>query len=110
MDDLIPSTRANTTLLYEELLNTPSKDDYTPKSWSAYIKLRDQAEAMMTSMFDENGKPTGANTSAGGKQEALETLAAELTTAREALDKRASLISTDASKRAELAIAAIQRI
>ena len=107
---LIPSTRANTTLLYEELLNEPNKSDYTPKSWSAYIKLRDQAEAMMTSMFDENGKPTGANTSAGGKQEALETLAAELTAAREALDKRASLISTDALKRAELAIAAIQQI
>lgn len=108
--NLIPISKVNPTLLYEELLNTPSKDDYTPKSWSAYIKLRDQAEAMMTSMFDENGKPTDDNTSAGGKQEALETLAAELTTAREALDKRASLISTDASKRAELAIAAIQQI
>ena len=108
--NLIKAENNNTTLLYEELLNEPNKADYTPKSWSAYIKLRDQAEAMMTSMFDENGKPTDANTSAGGKQKELETLAAELTTAREALDKRASLISTDASKRAELAIAAIQQI
>ena len=108
--NLIKAENNNTTLLYEELLNEPNKADYTPKSWSAYIKLRDQAEAMMTSMFDENGKPTDANTSAGGKQKELETLAAELTTAREALDKRASLISTDALKRAELAIAAIQQI
>ena len=107
---LIPSTRANTTLLYEELLNEPNKSDYTPKSWSAYTEVRDRAEAMMATMFDKDGKPTDDNTSAGGKQKELETLAAELTTAREALDKRASLISTDASKRAELAIAAIQQI
>ena len=107
---LIPATRANTTLLYEELLNEPNKADYTPKSWAAYTKVRDRAEAMMATMFDKDGKPTAANTSAGGKQKELETLAAELTQAREALDKRASLISTDASKRAELAIAAIQQI
>ena len=107
---LIPAERANTTLLHEELLNEPDKADYTPKSWSAYIKLRDQAEAMMSDMFDEEGKPTDANTSAGGKQKELETLAAELTQARKALDKRASLISTTGVKRAELAIAAIEEL
>ena len=107
---LIPATRANTTLLYEELLNEPNKADYTPKSWAAYTKVRDRAEAMMSAMFDEKGNPTDANTSANGKQGELEVLAKELTAARGALDKRASLISTDASKRAELAIAAIQQI
>ena len=107
---LIPAKCANTTLLYEELLNEPNKADYTPKSWAAYTKVRDRAEAMMASMFDDKGKPTDANTSANGKQDELKTLAAELTAARGALDKRASLISTDASKRAELAIAAIQQI
>lgn len=107
---LIPAKCANTTLLYEELLNEPNKADYTPKSWAAYTKVRDRAEAMMASMFDDKGKPTDANTSANGKQDELKTLAAELTAARGALDKRASLISTDGTKRAELAIAAIQQI
>ena len=110
LSNLIPAKCVNTTLLYEELLNEPDKADYTPKSWSAYIKLRDQAEAMMSDMFDEEGKPTDANTSAGGKQKELETLAAELTQARKALDKRASLISTTGVKRAELAIAAIEEL
>lgn len=108
--NLIKAENNNTTLLYEELLNEPNKADYTPKSWSAYTKVRDRAEAMMSTMFDEEGKPTSANTSAGGKQKELETLAAELTTAREALDKRAALVNPDAAKNAELLIDAIEEL
>ena len=78
--------RANTTLLYEELLNTPSKDDYTPKSWAAYSSLRSEAEAMMASMFDKDGNPTEANSS--DQQPALEKLAGDLKTARGNLDER----------------------
>ena len=90
---LIPSTRANTTLLYEELLNTPSKDDYTPKSWAAYSSLRSEAEAMMASMFDKDGNPTEANSS--DKQQALEDLAARLAAARKALDERAGAVGKE---------------
>ena len=110
VSNLIKAENANTTLLYEELLNEPNKEDYTPKSWAAYTKVRDRAEAMMSTMFDEEGKPTSANTSAGGKQKELETLAAELTTAREALDKRAALVNPDAAKNAELLIDAIEEL
>lgn len=90
---LIPSTRANTTLLYEELLNTPSKDDYTPKTWAAYSSLRSEAEAMMASMFDKDGNPTEANSS--DKQQALEDLAARLAAARKALDERAGAVGKE---------------
>lgn len=108
--NLIPISKVNPTLLYEELLNEPNKSDYTPKSWSAYTEVRDRAEAMMATMFDKDGKPTAANTSAGGKQEALETLAAELTTAREALDKRASITNPYAAKHAGVVADAIEEL
>ena len=109
-DNLIPTTRANTTLLHEaiEAADITKKDDYTPKSWSAYIQAKEAAVSLMDRMFNASGNPTTDNTPA--VQDELDTLATELTTAREALDKRASLISTDALKRAELAIAAIQQI
>ena len=84
---LLPSTRANTTLLYEELLNTLSKDDYTPKTWATYSSLRSEAEEMMASMFDQDGNPTEANTS--DKQSDLDKLAGDLKTARSNLDQRA---------------------
>ena len=107
---LIEKKYANTTLLYEaiEAADITKKDDYTPKSWSAYIQAKEAAVSLMDRMFDASGNPTTDNTPA--VQEELENLAAELTQAHKNLDKRASLISTDASKRAELAIAAIQQI
>lgn len=107
---LIPATRANTTLLYEELLNEPNKADYTPKSWAAYTKVRDRAEAMMSAMFDEKGNPTDANTSANGKQGELEVLAKELTAARGALDKRASITNPYAAKHAGVVADAIEEL
>ena len=107
---LIEKKYANTTLLYEaiEAADITKKDDYTPKSWSAYIQAKEAAVSLMDRMFDASGNPTTDNTPA--VQDELKTLAAELTKAQKNLDKRASLISTDASKRAELAIAAIQQI
>ena len=109
-DNLIPTTRANTTLLHEaiEAADITKKDDYTPKSWSAYIQAKEAAVSLMDRMFDASGNPTTDNTPA--VQDELKNLAAELTKAHKNLDKRASLISTDGTKRAELAIAAIQQI
>ena len=110
ISNLIEKRYANTTLLHEaiEAADITKKDDYTPKSWSAYIQAKEAAVSLMDRMFDASGNPTADNTPA--VQDELENLAAELTAARKALDKRASLISTDGTKRAELAIAAIQQI
>ena len=86
--NLIPADRANTTLLYEELQNAPSAENYTAKSWAAYQTARDKAGALMATMFDAEGNPTDANKAAA--QESIEKLAAELTAARKALDEKAS--------------------
>ena len=110
ISNLIEKRYANTTLLHEaiEAADITKKDEYTPKSWSAYIQAKEAAVSLMDRMFDASGNPTADNTPA--VQDELENLAAELTAARKALDKRASLSSTDGTKRAELAIAAIQQI
>ena len=84
--NLIPAERANTTLLYEELQNAPSAEDYTVKSWAAYQPVRDKAEALMATMFDAEGNPTDDNKAAANKS--IETMAAELETARKALDEK----------------------
>ena len=84
--NLIPADRANTTVLYEKLQNAPSAEDYTVKSWAAYQPVRDKAEALMATMFDAEGNPTDDNKAAANKS--IETMAAELETARKALDEK----------------------
>ena len=86
--NLIPANRANTTLLYEELQNAPSAENYTAKSWATYQTAHDKAETLMATMFDADGNPTDNNKAAAN--ESIETLAAELTAARKALDEKAS--------------------
>ena len=85
---LIPADRANTTLLYEELQNAPSAENYTAKSWAIYQTAHDKAETLMATMFDADGNPTDNNKAAA--QESIEKLAAELETSRKALDENAS--------------------
>ena len=84
--NLIPADRANTTALYEELQNAPSAENYTAKSWATYQTARDKAEALMATMFDAEGNPTDDNKAAANKS--IETMAAELETARKALDEK----------------------
>ena len=84
--NLIPAERANTTLLYEELQKSFTAEDYTAKTWAAYQTARDKGKALMDTMFDAGGNPTDANKAAA--QESIETLAAEVETARKALDKK----------------------
>lgn len=110
VSNLIKAENANTTLLYEELLNEPSKDDYTPRTWAAYAEVRDRAEAMMASMFDDKGNPTDANTSANGKQDELVALAVELTSKREALDLRVSKYGKDGETRVKLMASALEEL
>ena len=102
--NLIPADRANTTLLYEELQNAPSAEDYTVKSWAAYQPVRDKAEALMASMFDAEGNPTDDNKAAAN--ESIEKMAAELKAASQKLDKNAS---SDAKTDVQYVIKEIQR-
>ena len=84
--NLIPAERANTTLLYEELQKSFTAEDYTAKTWAAYQTARDKGKALMDTMFDAEGNPTDANKAAANKS--IETMAAELETARKALDEK----------------------
>ena len=94
--NLIPAERANTTLLYEELQNAPSAEDYTAKTWAAYQTARDKAEALMAAMFDAEGNPTDDNKATANKS--IETMAAELETARKALDAKSGTSSQTTAK------------
>ena len=103
--NLIPADRANTTLLYEALKNTPSSNDdtYTAKSWAAYQTVRDKAEVLMATMFNAEGNPIDDNKATANKS--IETMAAELETARKALDAKSN---TDGQTVAKLQIEAIR--
>lgn len=85
---LIPTSLANTTLLYEELQHENSESSYTVKSWAVYKPVLDKGKTLMATMFDAEGNPTDDNKAAA--QESIETMAAELETARKALDENAS--------------------
>ena len=86
--NLIPADRANTTALYEELQKTFTAETYTVKSWTAYKEVRDKAEALMATMFNAEGNPADDNKAAA--QKSIETLAAEVETARKALNPKAT--------------------
>lgn len=104
--NLIPADRANTTVLYEALRSKYYESSYTAKSWAIYKPVRDKAEALMATMFDAEGNPTDDNKAAA--QESIETMAAELETARKALDPRIGSGNTDSLTRVKLNMEAIQ--
>lgn len=104
--NLIPADRANTTVLYEALRSKYYESSYTAKSWAIYKPVLDKAEALMTTMFDAEGNPTDDNKAAA--QESIETMAAELKAAREALDPRIGSGNTDSLTRVKLNMEAIQ--
>ena len=105
--NLIPVSQANTTALYEALQSTPASNEgtYTTKSWTAYKTARDKAEALMATMFDAEGNPNLTNNKATAN-ESIQTMAAELKSAREALDANAS---SDAKTDVQYIIKEIQR-
>ena len=104
--NLIPTDRANTTVLYEALRSKYYESSYTAKSWAIYKPVLDKAEALMATMFDAEGNPTDDNKAAA--QESIETMAAELETARNALDPRISSDNTGSLTRVKLNMEAIQ--
>ena len=104
--NLIPADRANTTVLYEALRSKAHESSYTAKSWAIYKPVRDKAETLMAAMFGEEGNPTNDNKAE--KQTEIETMTAELETARKALDPRISSDNTDSLTRVKLNMEAIQ--
>ncbi len=104
--NLIPADRANTTVLYEAVRSKYYESSYTAKSWAIYKPVLDKAEALMATMFDAEGNPTDDNKAAAN--ESIETMAAELETAREALDPRIGSGNTDSLTRVKLNMEAIQ--
>ena len=108
--NLIKAKNANTTLLHEaiEAADITKKDDYTPKSWSAYIQAKEAAVSLMDRMFDASGNPTTDNSPA--VQAELKTLATKLTQAQKDLDKRASITNPYAAKHAGVVADAIEEL
>ena len=93
---LIPTSLANTTLLYEELQHENDESSYTAKSWAVYKPVLDKGKALMATMFDADGNPTDDNKATA--QESIETMAAELKAAREKLDTNESSDGKDAAQ------------
>ena len=104
--NLIPADRANTTVLYEALRSKYYESSYTAKSWAIYKPVRDKAEALMATMFNAEGNPIDDNKATANKS--IETMAAELETARKALNPRIGSGNTDSLTRVKLNMEAIQ--
>ena len=87
---LISTDYANTTLLYEatqdaKRYSNSNSNSYTPATWAAFSKAKDEADVLMDSMF-EAGKPTAINKPSANKE--IKEKAANLRSAMEALDPR----------------------
>ena len=97
--NLIPDTYANTTLLYEATQAAKgytNSSNYTPTTWAAFSKAKDEADVLMDSMF-KDGEPTGANKSTANTE--IQEKAKKLRSTMTALDPR---IGQSALARAEL--------
>ena len=106
---LIPTTRANTTLLHEaiEAATITEKDDYTPRSWAAYSEAKDAATALMDTMFAD-GKPTQANNASAN--DTINAAAKRLRDAQAALDLRVSKYGKDGETRVKLMASALEEL
>ncbi len=87
IDNLIPVTNVNATLLYEavQIAGTKVADEYTTASWSAMQDEVDAANEMLESLYDD-GSPTELNIA--GYQTEVDAQTAALTSAIEGLDTR----------------------
>lgn len=106
---LIPTTRANTTLLHEaiEAATITEKDDYTPRSWAAYSEAKDAAIALMDTMFAD-GEPTQANKASAN--DTINAAAKRLRDAQAALDLRVSKYGKDGETRVKLMASALEEL
>ena len=87
LSNLISAKYANTTLLYEATQDAKRyvSSNYTPTTWAAFSKAKDEADVLMDSMF-EAGEPTNVNKPSANKE--IQEKAANLRSAMAALDPR----------------------
>ena len=88
ISNLIKKEHANTTLLYEATQDAKrysNSNSYTPATWAAFSEAKDEADALMDSMF-QGGKPTDANKPSANNE--IKKKAEKLRSAMEALDPR----------------------
>ena len=106
---LIPTTRANTTLLHEaiEAATITEKDDYTPRSWAASSEAKDAAIALMGTMFAD-GKPTPENKASAN--DTINAAAKRLRDAQAALDLRMNKYGKDGETRVKLMASALEEL
>lgn len=106
---LIPTTRANSTLLHEaiEAATITEKDDYTPRSWAAYSEAKDAAIALMDTMFAD-GEPTQANKATAN--DTISAAAESLRNKQKALDLRVSKYGKDGETRVKLMASALEEL
>lgn len=102
IDNLIPTTQVNATVLYEAVQSASalSENPYTSASWEAFARARGEAETMLDALYDENGNATAVNRGPDAtgdapegavRQEDVDAAAAALTQAQENLLKSGSL-------------------
>ena len=88
ISNLIKKEHANTTLLYEATQDAKrysNSNSYTPATWAAFSEAKDEADALMDSMF-QGGKPTDANKPSANNE--IKKKAEKLRSAMAALDPR----------------------
>lgn len=105
IDNLIPIANINTTALYEgineQIPKLPSGyNEYTPASLEAYNSVKENAQALLDSLYDSEGNPTEKNKSLNTELAAeIEDKINALKSARESLDP---LLEEDETKDAKL--------
>ena len=90
ISNLIKKEHANTTLLYEATQDAKrysNSNSYTPATWAAFSEAKDEADALMDSMF-QGGKPTDANKPSANNE--IKKKAEKLRSAMAALDPDAA--------------------
>ena len=85
---LIPSTQANTTMLYEALQGLLTENaGYTAVSWDNYVKAKETAQTLFDGLFmaGEDGKCVATDKNTAANQGKIETAAKVLKAAKEDL-------------------------
>ena len=85
---LIPSTQANTTMLYEALQGLLTENTrYTAASWDNYVKAKETAQTLFDGLFEAgvDGKRVATDNNTAEKQGEIENAATVLNAAKEDL-------------------------
>ena len=89
-ENLIPTTQVNAGKLKNTLERYAEYDEtnYSAESWGAFGRIREKAQTMLDSFFDEDGNATDLNNSKTYPAENIDAMLAELEAAYKNLDDR----------------------